>query len=189
MSGDGGKCPKCDKLLAPPAMFCTRCGTRVATVAAPSPRVMPPPPTRPVPTATWPSPTPAPVLSYQVPPKLDPVAKPPPRAPSTSSNRSWVVIALLGVFVVKALVLAQSNSRTARPPPPPPRYMLPPPPRMPVSPATPGNTLAVPNPNAPRQIPGTSLSIDANGRVIVAQPTPAAPATPATPAAPSPRDW
>jgi hypothetical protein len=124
------------------------------------------------------SPLPTPVLSYQVPPKLDPVATPPPPR-STSSNRSWVVFALLGLFAVKVLVLTQSGSRTPRPTAPP-RYLAPPP-RMPVTPATPGNTPIVPNPNAPRPIPGTSLSIDQNGRVIVAQPTPATPGVPATP--------
>jgi len=112
-----------------------------------------------------------PVLDYS--PRNFPTQRPPPRPPTPKKKSNWpfIVVAALAVQMFRLLVTSDRSSSPA----PTPTYKTPtynrpkwkptPPPSSPSSwnPAAP----VWATPSAAHPIPGTSLAIDAQGRVIV----------------------
>ena len=207
-------CGQCGKRAPGTARFCPRCGTRLrpgspgdntylavhkalkdrSAAREAEPLVIP----RPV-IAAAPSQKTR-VLGYEPPQPKKPKYQPP--APRQKKSPAWIWLMVLGAGIRAATSFSTNSSSSSSTSsynyPPPRSYATPPayrvntppgsattPPRQPLSPTfTSPAEQSLPRPGQPRPIPGTSLSIDERGHVIV-NPS-ARPMTPAFPTPPSP---
>ena len=207
------QCGQCGKRVPATARFCPRCGTRLRpgglpgenTYAAVSKALKSRSTTRNleplvIPRAVMPAAKPpaTPVLAYEPPRSKQP---PPPPPPKPKNKGTWVWIGL-GLFIARSVATMSTGSHD---PPssytPPVKFYVPPPPppaahpfanQRDADPLThdtfPGGlespTIAPRPPQSPESIPGTSLSLDERGHVVLTKPQP--PAPPPPPSAPAP---
>lgn len=168
-------CERCGQLASTRVVFCPRCGRQLREPAV-APRigrdepVAAPAENRDV--------APVPVLNYSGPRPPEPK---PPRAARGDSGKSGWIAALLAIGIGIKILAAWTKSTAPPPRAPravPQRVVIPqndPPQAFVAKPQPSPHGVAkpqpvIPDPNAPRPIPGTSLSVDNQGRVHVAPP-------------------